>query len=336
MTNLDRPRTLRVVLRTGRRVAAVLAVALMLCLLTVPSARAETVVFTWQDSRIPAPVGLARDTDHGVYWTATASPASTTALYAVAPDGKVKARVTLGAQARGPAAVAYDGGRVFIADSGSRGTVTVSYVTVNAVEDANLGYRAWDFSYGDSSQTTRALIIGPSTQLYLVTSSGAVYKAPSSPTAKGTNRLTKVASGPSGVVGGTADGDQVVLRTASELVFCDPTSFQVTSQTPVPAQNGARGVTRSLDGTQLLISGQGIGSSVLAVGGPGTPSPSPSPPASSSSSASPEAPSPAASSSAPASPEIRGETVTRSGTMVALGAALVLAVVVGVATFARR
>lgn len=318
----------------GRRTAAVIAAVFTLWLMATPAAVAETVAFTWNDPRIPAPVGLARDPDHGVYWTVNAASASTTAGYALDPSGKVKARITLGTPARGPAAVAYDGGRLFIADATAGRNVTVSYATISAATNGNLSYRAWDFSY-DSSQTTRALIVGPNTQLYVVTGSGAVYKAPPSPTARGVNRLTKVATGPSDLLGATMDGDQVVLRTATELIFCDPTSFEIRSRTPIPSQRGARGVTRSLDGQQVLISGQGIGSSVLAIGSAATPTASPTPTVESSST--PPAPTPSTeATTTAAAPEIKGETVGRTGTVVALAAAVVLAMVAGVLTFARR
>lgn len=306
-----------------RRIGTVVTLVLAVFLAVWPAAAAEPVAFTWSDSRLPVPAGLATDKDHGVYWTANTSPGATTSLFAVDPAGKVKGRVTLATAARGPEAVAYDGGRIFVADVGAaKGSVTVSYAVVATVADTTLTYRSWDFVYPDSSEVTRALLVGPSTQLHLVTSSGRVYAAPATPTAQGQNRLTKVADLPSGIVGGSSYASGVMLRTAGELMVVDRATWQVVARTSTPAQQSPRGVTSALDGAGALLSGQGVGTPVVVVP---TPSAAPSPTAT-----------PTATATAVTGPQIGGEKVSRTGTFVALGGALALALVAALVAFARR
>ncbi len=317
------------------RLLAALFVTLVLGVTLAPAAAAATVAFTFSDSRITAPVGLAVDGEHRVYWTSNAGKSASTAIYAVAPDGSVAARLTYQLAATDTFAIAYDGGRVFVGDRQSAGTLQVSYVTPAAtLANAQIAFRSWDFAYSDTKQVPVAILVGPATQLYVVMESGQIFAAPAQPSATATNRLTKVGDGPAGVVGGTFDAGSLILRTATELVAVEPTGFTVTARATTPEQAGARGVTGSLNDSQYMLSGQGVGSPVLIAPGPGAQgSGSPSVSASASGSGTAE---PTAAASGESAAPIEGEKANQTGTLVAIGGAIVLALAAGVVTALRR
>lgn len=316
-----------------RRVAAVVGVLLALVVIAVPRAAADSVAFRWDDARIVAPVGLAADLDHTMYWTANVAAAKTTSVFAVSGGGKVLAAISYQRATPGPLAVAYDANRVFVLDKGTAATaLRVSYVTLSSViVDGSLGYKSWDFVLPETGQTAAALIVAPNTQLYVVAQSGRIYKAPATLTTSGTNKLTKVSDGPGQVTSGYYDTrqSQVVLRSATSILVLDPETFATTTTVPTPAQEGARGVAPALDDSSYLLTAGGTGSGVLAVT-PATPSPTPS----SSAAASSSQASPGASISGVAIGDAQRAPMT--GTLVAFGAAALLAVVAASVALVRR
>lgn len=315
-----------------RRVAGVVGALLALMLIAAPRAMADTVAFTWTDARIVAPVGLAADLDHTMYWTANAATAKVTTVYAVSGQGKVLAAISYQRATPGPLAVAYDANRVFVLDKGTAATaLRVSYITLSKlIVDGSLSYKSWDFTLPEAGQTAAALIVGPNTQLYVVAQSGRVYKAPATPATTGSNKLTKVSDGTGAVTSGYYDTRQskVVLRSATSILVADPATFATSSTVAAPTQAGGRGVAPSLDGTSYLLTAGGSGAGVLAVAG-STPSPTPSP-----STASSGAASPAATTSATAVEP--GAKASTTGMLVAFAAAALLAVVAGGVALVRR
>lgn len=317
-----------------RRVAGVVGALLALILIAMPRAAADSVAFTWTDARIVAPVGLAADLDHTMYWTANAAAAKTTNVFAVSGQGKVLAAISYQRATPGPLALAYDADRVFVLDKGTAATaLRVSYMTMSSViVDGSLGYKSWDFTLPETGQTAAALIVAPNTQLYVVAQSGRVYKAPATLATSGTNKLTKVSDGTGAVTSGYYDTRQsrVVLRSATSILVVDPATFATTTTVPAPAQAGGRGVAPALDGASYLLTAGGSGSGVLAVT-PATPSPTPSPSAAASSSPA----SPGASSPGSAVGDA-GQKATTTGMLVAFGAAALLAVVAAGIALVRR
>jgi hypothetical protein len=314
-----------------RRVVGVVGALLALMLITAPRAAADSVAFTWADARIVAPVGLATDLDHTMYWTANAAAGKSTSLYAVSGQGKVLAAISYQRSTPGPLAVAYDADRVFVLDKGTAATaLRVSYISLSSViVDGSLAYKSWDFTLPETGQTAAALIIAPNTQLYVVAQSGRVYQAPAKLATSGTNKLTKVSDGTGAVTSGYYDTRQsrVVLRSATSILVADPATFATTSTVAVAAQAGGRGVAASLDGASYLLTAGGSGAGVLAVTS-ATPSPTPDPSVASSS------PSPGASTSAVAVDP--GKKASNTGMLVAFGAAALLAVVAGGVALVRR
>ena len=325
-----------------RRAAVVVAALLLLVLLDAPRAFADSVAFTWSDARITAPVGLATDVAHTLYWTAN-STADTkrTSLYAVGSDGLIKATMTYAQSTTGVLAVGYDSSNLYGLDKSPKtNTLRLSYMTLTSlVVSGSLAYHFYELVLPEAGQTIVALIIEPNNQFYVVAQSGHVYKAPAKPSLAGTNKLTKISDGTAGVTGGFYDATtkSVVLRTGSSIVLADPSSFATTSTSAAPSQQGARGIARSLAGTSYLLSGQGNGSPVLTTGdSSATPSATPSDTSSASASPTPTPTETPTSAPSATSSWIHADQLFGNGPRIALVGAAVLALLAGVVAFVRR
>jgi hypothetical protein len=321
-----------------RRAAGVVISLFLLWVVCAPGAVADTVAFTWSDTRITAPVGLATDQDHSLYWTANSTADKKTFVYAVGTDGRVRAALTYAQSTTGVIAVGYDSRNVYVLDKSPKtNTLRLSYLALSSiVVDGSLPFHFYELVVPEAGQAIVALIVEPNNQFYVVAQSGRVYKGPAKPSLTGTNKLTKVSDGVGAVTGGYYDATQkqVVLRTAAAIVLVNPTSFATTRTIPAPAQDGARGVTAALDGESYLLTGAGNGSGVLSVGGSAsTPSATPSATSAPTESATPtETPS----TTSVASSSFHPDQLFGPGTRIAVAAALVLALLAGVVAVARR
>jgi hypothetical protein len=321
-----------------RRASGVVAALLLLWVLAAPRAVADTVAFTWSDSVITSPVGLATDTDHSMYWTANSTAEKNhTSVYVVSGGGRVGATLTYPQSTTGVAAVAYGAGKVMVLDKSPKAnTLRVSYMTLSSlVVSGSLPYHFWEFTVPETGQTVVALIAASNNQLYVVAQSGHVYKAPATPSLSGTNKLTKISDGIAGVTSGYYDVTQqkVVLRTATQIVLTDPATFATTKTIEAPAQTGGRGITVSLDGASYLLTGQGSGNSVLAVSQSSS-TPSASPSDTSTPTASPS-PTEIVASAPAAAGSVSGSQLFGPATRMAIGVAFVLALVAAGVAFGR-
>jgi hypothetical protein len=318
----------------------VVTALLLLWVLSAPGAFADTVAFTWSDSSITSPVGLATDHDHSLYWTANSTAdKKNTSVYAVGTDGRVRATMTYTQSTTGVLAVGYDSHNLYALDKSTKtNTLRLAYMTLTSlVVNGSLAFHFYELVLPESGQTIVALIVAPNGQFYVVAQSGHIYKAPAKPSVAGINKLTKVSDGTAGTTGGFYDATtkSIVLRTASSIILADPASFATTSTIAAPAQTGARGITRALDGDSYLLVGQGNGNPVLSTGGSSA-SPSATPSDTSSPSASATV-APTETTTAPgATSTIHTDQLFGKGTVMALGGAFVLALLAGVAAFVRR
>ncbi len=321
-----------------RRLSAVVAclVAVFLVWGAPASAADADVAFTPSDPRLTAVVGMAGDADHGVYWLANGGGSATTAVYAVRPDGRTAARSVFNVPSTDVQAVAYRAGKVFLADIGdaklARKTVTVVTATVTGLVDGTVAYKTMEFTYPDGAHDAEAMLVGPNDQIYFVTkgASPGVYRAPAAPVTTKANALTRVADAPAGVTDATyLPSGRVALRTAGEVFEIDPATWQTIASAALPAQKDGRSLSTTLDGTGLLAGDQGNGAPVLSVRLPSAPTPPASAAPSSAASASP---SPSATEAA----QPAGEHSDQSGTLFALVAAGLVAIIAGAYTLIRR
>ncbi len=314
--------------------ALLTALAVLVVALAPGTARADDALFTWGDQRLTSITGVAADQANQVYWAANGGASTTTAVYAVRPDGRTAARLVLNLPTTSVQAVGYHGGRVYLADVGdpqrTRAQVTVASVAAS-VTSTSVTYRSWDLTYPDGAHDAKALLLGPGAEIYLVTSAptAGVYAAPSQLSTTKANALTRVADAPEGVVDGTyLTSGRVALRTATELLEVDPAaSWQVTARTPLPQADG-ESVTTALGGDGLLVAGTGAGTAAKRAALPSAATPS---------AATPSATAPAASPSPATGPADPDQTTQdNSGTITALVAAAALALGAGAYTLLRR
>ncbi|MFF0345907.1 hypothetical protein [Kribbella sp. NPDC004875] len=196
-----------------------------------PTTPAPKKLFSIRDDRIKESSGLAKSVKHpGIYWTVNDS-GDTGRVFAVDQSGKVKAVLKFGAKVTDVEALGIDrDGTLYIADIGdnkeNRDQIEIYTVPEpETLEDQDVKYHRFDFTYPDGAHDAETLLIEPGTsQLYIVTKSlkgaGAIYAAPPAPSREGTNKLSKLAPAPSGVItDGTflPDGQRVVLRSYTDV-----------------------------------------------------------------------------------------------------------------------
>lgn len=241
-----------------RRGAALCAASGLLLVALAPDVAAATSAFTMSSSAITTPHALASDTSRSVYWTANPTGK---AVYAVTATGTLAGQVPLGFSTTDIEALAVHQGRVYLGDIGdpneNRAKITVFRLASPTYGQAG-GYRAWDFTYPDGQHDAATLLVSSKGNIYVVTrgASAAIYRAPASPTASGTNSLTKVAAAPDWVTDGTFVDDSVVaLRTYTSVVMLDAYSWKTTAQAALPAQADGQALTTALGSTSVLMAG---------------------------------------------------------------------------------
>ncbi|MHB1010086.1 MAG: hypothetical protein ACYC1E_12775 [Propionibacteriaceae bacterium] len=320
-----------------RRAAVLVSALLLLWVLGVPAAVADASGFTVTDDRVTSLVGLATDHDHSLYWTANSTPDTKTSVMTLDPGGRVRAVLTYPQSTTGVLAIGYEANTVYVLDKSPKANVLrLSYITLpGLVVSGSLPYHFYELVLPETGQTIAALVVAPQKQFAVVSAQGRVYKAPAKPSLAGTNRLTKVSSGVTSVTGGYYDTVQkaVVLRTPDGIVTADPTTFATRATLPVAGAADGRGIAPALDKQSYLL-GQGSGTTVLAVSLSGaSPSASGTNPSSASSS-----PSSSPTDAVAGTPAATGPTSQLYGnaTRLALGGALVLALLAGLIVVARR
>lgn len=332
--------------------AALVALLTVLTLFGWPAVAhaAPTVAFTIRDGRITESSGLARDPDHGVYWTINDSGAGGT-VYALDGSGAVTGTVNFRARPTDVEAVQYHDRALYVADIGDnrarRDWVTV-YVLYNTDPvGATVLYRAFDFAYPDGPHDAETLLIDRSGRIYLVTKGrdGAVYQAPAQPSRTAVNPLTRIAAAPDYVTDGQFLHDgRVALRTYTAVYILDPArGFREVARAPVPFQPQGESLTENLAGDGLLVGSEGRPSAVYAMpvpsGLPAVPSGGATPPTA------PPTPAGPTAGTATASPGPSSGTVPstdggsgdgRSGTWIALVLAGLAALGAGLAAYALQ
>lgn len=290
-------------------------------------------------------VGLAWNEDaETLYVSAAATP---DAVQMVGSDGTAAGEITFGGDPESVQGLAHDGGQLYIADigdpDGDRDFVTVFAVTP---EDGRQNYRAWDFAYPDGAQDATAFLISGRGRFYFITTgeNAGIYGADLNPSRERTNELFRAADAPEGVTDAAFldDGETMLVRTADGVELINAFTWEVESSvTYVDAPEG-ESIALFGDGRMLVGAGGVLRDEPLPKGNttatPVPPSPSPEP----SETAAPgetatAGPTATGSAAPPAEPgETSSDSVSRGGTLFALGGALVVALVAGAIVFFSR
>lgn len=326
----------------GVRGAVVFAVALALVGVWPGVAAAETeVAFSIRDNRITESSGLTRDTAGNRFWTINDEGST---VYALSSSGEVTGSFTFRAETVDPEAVTMLDNRLYVADIGDndeqRDQIAVYYFDNPSTTGGVVTYKSWDFRYADGPHNAETLLVNSAGRLFVVTkgSKGAVYAAPRDPVTAGVNVLTKVGKAPKQVTDGVFldDDDQIALLTKTKVEVIDADSYDKVASEPMTEQPQPESLTRTLDGKQLLVGSEGKNSKVLSMPVPAaeeeSPSPSPEPSKSATKSAKPatsESPADSEDVDPPADEEESDTGGLQTGTMLALGAAAVVAAVAG-------
>ncbi|WP_243708916.1 hypothetical protein [Actinomadura sp. GC306] len=251
-----------------------------------PAAAEEQVAFTIRDERITESSGLAVSRRHkGVVYTHNDS-GDVPVIFALGPDGGVRAVLTLGgANARDWEDIAVgqdERGRpaIYVGDIGDNLGGAWPYVTVYRIpEPARLRSQtiratAFKIKYADGPRNAETLMINPRTnRLYLASKlfGGKVYQAPARLRTGGFNVVREVSGAPPIATGGafSPDGRTCVIRTylGARLYSVNPDGTPGKSLTSIglPAQKQGESVTYTADGTALLVGSEGTNQPVYRI-----------------------------------------------------------------------
>lgn len=323
------------------RLGAVIAVPLLAyAALAGGPAHAEPitsgVAFTIGDPLITESSGLAADQDNNVFWTVNDS-GDRGVVYAIGPEGRTRGTVEFSATPQDVEAVAYADGRLFVADIGdnarSRESVTIYAISSPTPgQDVGDNYTAYQFVYPDGPRDAEAILVDDAGRIRIVSkeSKGGIYLAPRQLSASAPNRLERVADAKAFVTDGTVLPDgRFAVRTYVAVEVLDRDLYSPVARATLPFQLQGESLTVSLSGTALLVGSEGPQSAVLRVPIPTdlavvpaaaeTPPPSPDP--------TPEpTPEPALGV---------GASINRTGTLIAIGLAVLLSIAAGAVVFLR-
>ncbi|MFB4312102.1 hypothetical protein [Actinomadura sp. GTD37] len=258
----------------------------------------DRVAFTISDPRINESSGLAASALHpGVVYTHNDS-GGVPKIFALGPDGRVKAVLTVG----GASARDWEGmalgkdarGRpaIFVADIGDNLGGAWPYVTVYRIpEPSRLSSRtlpatAFRIKYQDGPRNAETLMINPRTnRLYIASKlfGGKIYEAPAKLSTSGFNVMRKVGDAPAIATDGafSPDGRTCVIRTyfGARLYSVRPDGRpgKTLKSLDLPMQSQGESVTYTPDGRSLLVGSEGEDQPVYQVPLPEEALPSASP-----------------------------------------------------------
>ncbi|WP_026925776.1 hypothetical protein [Granulicoccus phenolivorans] len=258
--------------RWAGRVAGALGAAVLAVGVVAPGAHGQDrVEFSITDPQITKASGLAVDYTRGLYWTAN-DAGNTGQVFGLKPDGSVAGIFEFGATPVDIEAITYTGTRLYVGDigdkQGAREHITVYFFDNPSFSGDHGGsYRSWDFVYPDGRHDAEAMVVDPNGQLTIITTGqqGGIYRAPARPTAQGVNQLTRVADAPAWITDATAlDGDRIAVRTYTTVEILD-SQYKSLARAALPYQPQGESITAPLSGDGLLVGSEGTPSDVLRV-----------------------------------------------------------------------
>ncbi|HEU5029014.1 MAG TPA: hypothetical protein VFV01_29170, partial [Spirillospora sp.] len=257
--------------------------------------------FTIRDPRITESSGLAASTAHpGIVYTHNDS-GGVPKIYALGPDGRVRAVLTLGgASARDWEAMALgkdERGRpaIYMGDIGDNLGGAWPYVTVYRIPEPaqmrtqTIRATAFRIKYADGPRNAETLMVNPRTnRLYIASKlfGGAIYEAPRRLRTSGYNVMHKIGKAPAIATDGAfaPDGRTCVIRTyfgaRMYAVKPDGSPGKSLGSVSLPFQPQGESITYTPDGRYFLAGSEGENQPVYKVPVPGAAEPSASPSAS--------------------------------------------------------
>jgi hypothetical protein len=267
----------------GRAAAGLVATALLGLVLPASAQEVEgaAVAVRLEDPRIQESSGLALSRRHpAVLWTHNDSGGGPQ-LYAVGPDGRTLATLTLaGVEARDWEAMAAgrdDRGRpaLFVGDIGDNQDLWPEVAVYRVAEptrlrDATVPAVRYRLRYADGPRNAEALLVDPrSNRLYVATKEsdgGGLYRAPARLRTDQVNLLHRVARVPPVITDGAflPDGHGFVLRDyQGAYVYAAP--GRRVGELPLPLQYQGESLTVAADGRSVLVGSEGPDSEVWRV-----------------------------------------------------------------------
>lgn len=233
-------------------------------------------------------------------------------------------------------------GMLYVGDVGDEGA-SREFVSVFRVDPkpGSTNYWAWDFSYPDGARDAKAMAVSGKGRIYIVTSGDdpGIYRAGLEPSRSGVNTLVRAADAPEGVTDAAFldDGSTLMLRTGDGVDLVDAYTWEVQASTTYVGGPEGESITLFTTDRMLVGGGAVLRDEPLPSGmTTATPVPSsePSAPVSPSDTAAPEPTSEVPSEGQ--TEESQTSDVSRRGTVMALLAAGVVAILAGVFVFVAR
>ncbi|CAI9400959.1 hypothetical protein [Aestuariimicrobium sp. T2.26MG-19.2B] len=292
----------------------------------------------------PALTGLAGDAERSVFWMVSNPTANE--VTAVGETGATVSTVSWPApKVTDVQALAWRDGVLYVGDIGDR-EATRSSIQVLRIAEPRGGSRnpqVFTLTYPDGAHDAAALLVSPKGNLYVVTrgQGPGIYRPAQQPTAGTTVALRRVGSAPADVSDGTftADGQQMALRSPLGVTLVNAYTFATVARGPIEGWPAGESITTGIAGAPLMVGDTGSPSTVVPMSLPTgistatPPAPTPTPSASATpSSGSSQSPQP---SVQPTKAPSIWQSQT-SGTVLAIGIALVVAILAGAVTLIGR
>lgn len=273
-----------------RRSLALLAAALLLGALTVPTASAADgdEGFTIKDPRITESSGLAASRQHpGIYWTHNDSDDGAY-LYAVdGATGETVATLTLTGVGRPRDVEAVSIGpddQIFVGDIGDNLGGAWDHVWIyrlpepEELKDQTVRATQYVVEYSDGARDAESLVVHPRTgRAYIIDKNeagGHLYEGPAKLSSSGTNVFEPVAAVPDLEATDAAlspDGERLVVRSYFGSLAYDWNDGRIkrTGRLGVPSLGQGESVTYTADGTKVMFGNEGADSTVEPMDAPG-------------------------------------------------------------------
>lgn len=305
-------------------------VALLVLALVLPAFADDVSV---PDDATPL-VGMAYDPANDELWLA--GPKADQGVFVNAED---TTEVTLNADLKSVQALAWHGDRLWVGDIGDPDAERDHLVVyrLGSTEGGRSTYHAYDYRYQDGPRDAKAMLISGRGNVYLVSAGDdpGIYRIRGEASRERMNTLVRVHDAPAGVTDGVflSDGTTMALRTAAGIEYIDAMQWEaLATETLVGAPEGesiAVGPDDELfvGGNPTVRTAQVVSESVTTTVTPEAPE---------SPTAEPTVAPTGEATSGPVEDNVIDDAPARSGTIVALVLAGLVAVAAGLVTYFWR